>query len=97
MKNDIEMAKMHTAGRIYFTIGLWGLIFIFIVSLFSGYGYYTMIFGTVIGFHLLGLSFSNGWAFIYTIACMILMIIGFDNKRKVKKYLKEHPVSQDKL
>ena len=96
MNNDIEMAKMQTAGRIYFNIGLWGLIFIFIIS-FTHYSYAVMIFDRLVIFRLLALSFSNGWAFIYTIACITLLIIGSMKKRKVKKYIKENPFSKSKL
>ena len=76
MREELARAKKETAAKIYFRIGLVGLLAVMAISLFSGYGYYVSLFGHLVGFRLLALSLTNFWVLLYTLACAGFLITG---------------------
>ena len=54
MKEELARVKKETAAKIYFRIGLVGLLAVMTISLFSGYGYYVSLFGHPVVFRLVG-------------------------------------------
>lgn len=76
MSEELARARKETAAKIYFRIGLIGLLGVIAVSLFGGYGYYTPLFGHLVGFRLLALTLTNFVALLYSLACAGLLIAG---------------------